>query len=402
MSPPSRRVSHPVTVPSSATLRTAWAACCATCGPRCTSEVGLSALVARLQALAPTLVVLEATGGREVPLVAALASAGVPAAVVNPRQVRDFARGIGQLAKPDDLDAQVLARFAEVVRPAPQPVPDARAQQLSALLSRRRQVVAMLTAERQRLDTALPAVQPRIAAHITWLEQELADLDRHLRDAVQDSLLWRAREDLLRSVPGIGPTTALTLLAEVPELGRLNRKAIAALVGVALLPCDSGTLRGRRIVWGGRARVRSALYVVGVPTVLSHRLAPQCRARVDHGVDRALRSELVRHCDERVAGQHGDLGRDLGAEVRQGVEAEARAARRPATASLYTSAIRRVMAAPLHPARARACRHCRGRPVPAPPDTERARAAYPSPRPVVPPDRAHHRPERGPGPSGPI
>jgi transposase len=224
-------------------------------------EEGIAALVARLQALRPTLIVLEATGGRELPVAAAVATAGLAVAVVNPRQVRDFARAIGQLAKTDALDAQVLARFAEVVRPTPRPLPDAQAQELSALLARRHQLIAMRTAERQRLDTAVPRVRAHIQRHIAWLEQELADLDRTLHDALQASPLWREKEDLLRSVPGIGPTTALTLLAEVPELGRLDRKAIAALVGVAPFNCESGTMRGRRIVWGGRARVRAALYM---------------------------------------------------------------------------------------------------------------------------------------------
>src|ERR671932_715329 len=196
-------------------------------------EAGLTTLVARLQTLRPALVVLEATGGREVPLVAALAEAGLPVAVVNPRQVRDFARAIEQLAKTDALDAQLLARFAEVVRPTPRALPEAQAQELSALLARRRQLVAMLVAERQRLATALPAVRPHISRHIRFLEAELADLDRQLHEAVQASPLWREQEDLLRSAPGIGPTTALALLAEVPELGQLNRKKIAALVGVA-------------------------------------------------------------------------------------------------------------------------------------------------------------------------
>jgi transposase len=220
---------------------------------------GIAAVVARLVALAPSLVVLEATGGREVALVAAFVAAEVPVAVVNPRQVRHFAQAIGQLAKTDALDAQLLARFADAVRPSPRPVPAAATQQLSALLARRQQVVTMITAERQRFGTALPAVQVRIRSHIAWLEGELADLDGQLRAAVQASPAWREQEDLLRSVPGIGPTTACTLLAELPELGRLDRKAIAALVGVAPLACDSGTLRGRRIVWGGRARVRSIL-----------------------------------------------------------------------------------------------------------------------------------------------
>jgi len=218
----------------------------------------------RLRALPPALVVLEATGGREVALAAALATAGLAVAVVNPRQVRNFARAIGQLAKADALDAAVLARFAEVVRPTPRPLPDAQTRELSAVLTRRRQLIAMLTAERQRLGTARPAMRTRIQTHIAWLEQEVADLDGALRDAIRASAIWREQENLLRGVPGIGPTTALTLLAEVPELGRLGRKAIAALVGVAPLNCESGTLRGRRVVWGGRARVRTALYMAAL------------------------------------------------------------------------------------------------------------------------------------------
>ena len=227
-------------------------------------EEGLAATVARLTALAPALVALEATGGRELPLAVALATAGVPVAVVNPRQVRDFARAIGQLAKTDALDAQLLARFADVVRPTPRALPDAEAQALSALLARRRQVVGMLVAERQRLDTALPAVRPRVQSHIVWLTEEVAALDAALTAAVEASPLWRARDDLLQGVPGVGPATAFTLLTEVPELGHLDRKAIAALVGVAPLACDSGTLRGKRLIWGGRARVRAVLYMAAL------------------------------------------------------------------------------------------------------------------------------------------
>ncbi len=247
-------------------------------GARWVSEhtpAGIAALVDRLAGLAPTLVVLEATGGREAALVAALVAAGVPTAVVNPRQVRRLAQAVGQLAKTDALDAQLLARFAEVVRPAPRPIPDAQAQQLSALLARRGQVVAMITAERQRLETAVLPVQARIRAHLAWLAAELADLDGQLQAAVQASPAWRAREDLLRGVPGVGPTTALTLLAELPELGSLDRKALAALVGVAPLAADSGTHRGKRVVWGGRARVRAALYMA---TLVATRHNPTIRA----------------------------------------------------------------------------------------------------------------------------
>jgi transposase len=229
-----------------------------------TDAASLEELVRRLQEVQPELIVLEATGSREGPTVAALAAAGLPVAVVNPRQVRDFARAIGQLAKTDVLDAQVLAHFAQVIHPTPRPLPDTQAQELAGLLARRRQLIQMQTAERQRLDTALPGVRSQIERHLTWLEAELADLDQTLRDQVQASPVWRERENLLRSVPGIGPTTALTLLAELPELGQLGRKAIAALVGVAPLSCESGTWRGRRIVWGGRARVRTALYMAAL------------------------------------------------------------------------------------------------------------------------------------------
>ncbi len=224
-------------------------------------EAGIARIGGQLQAQAPTLVVLEATGGREVPLAAALAAAGLAVAVVNPRQVRDCARAVGQLAKTDALDAHLLARFAEVVRPEPRPLPDADAQNLSALLARRQQVIAMLVAERQRLPTTTAALRPRVEAHIAWLRQERDDLDRELRRQIRASPAWREDDDLLQRVPGIGPVLATTLIAALPERGRLSRKQIAALVGVAPLNCESGILRGRRIIWGGRARVRAALWL---------------------------------------------------------------------------------------------------------------------------------------------
>jgi transposase len=227
-------------------------------------EPGIRQLVERLQSLRPQLIVLEASGGWEILAASSLAEAGLPVAVVNPRQVRDFARAIGQLAKTDALDAQVLARFAEVVHPTPRPLPDAEQQALSALLARRRQVLGMLIAERQRLGASRAPVRRRVQAHIRWLEQELADLDDELGRTIRSSPIWREREALLRSVPGIGPATALTLLAELPELGQLDRKRIATLVGLAPLNCDSGTLRGKRVVWGGRARVRCALYMAAL------------------------------------------------------------------------------------------------------------------------------------------
>ena len=224
-------------------------------------DAGIRQVVERLRPLGPALVVLEATGGLEVPLAAALAAAGLPVAVVNPRQVRDFAKAVGQLAKTDALDARLLARFAEVARPDPRPLPDADARALSALLARRQQVIAMLVAEQQRLPTTLPALRPRVEDHIAWLRQERDDLDRELRRRIRASPAWREDDDLLQSVPGIGPVLATTLIAELPELGRLDRKQIAALVGVAPLNCESGILRGRRIIWGGRGRVRAALWM---------------------------------------------------------------------------------------------------------------------------------------------
>lgn len=224
-------------------------------------EAGIAALVTRLRTLGPTLVVLEATGGRELALAGALAAAQVPTAIVNPRQVRDFAKAIGQLAKTDALDAQVLARFAELIRPEPRALPDAQAQELAAVLTRRRQVVAMLTAEQQRLSTTLPTVRPRVETHVRWLRQELRALDVELQERIRTSPLWCEQAALLRTVPGVGPVLALTLLAHLPELGTLDRKPLAALVGLAPRPADSGTRRGRRVIWGGRAQVRATLYM---------------------------------------------------------------------------------------------------------------------------------------------
>jgi transposase len=236
---------------------------------------GIAALVAGMRALAPAGIVLEATGGLEAPVAAALAAAGLPVAVINPRHAREFAKATGQLAKTDALDARLLAHFADAIRPALRPLPDAEQQRLAALLGRRRQVMDMLVAERQRLGRARPAVRDRVAAHIAWLEAELRDLDGELDAAIQARPAWRARDDLLRSVPGVGPVLARTLLADLPELGQLDRRQIATLVGVAPLARDSGRLRGRRGIWGGRAEVRRVLYMA---TLVAVRCNPTIRA----------------------------------------------------------------------------------------------------------------------------
>jgi len=222
---------------------------------------GVDDLVAYLKDINPAGVITESTGGLELPLVGALAAASLPVAVVNPRQVRDFAKSTGRLAKTDRLDAQVLAHFGEAVRPPMRPLRDADTQALGAVLARRKQVMEILVAEKNRLGRAASEVRPRIEAHIEWLKQELDDLDTDLRQKIERSPLWREKDDLLRSVPGVGPQVSLTLLAYLPELGTLNRKQIAALVGVAPFNRDSGPHRGKRSVWGGRATVRSTLYM---------------------------------------------------------------------------------------------------------------------------------------------
>ena len=225
-------------------------------------QTGIEGLIPQIVDLEPALVLLEATGGLELPLVAALAAAALPVVVVNPRQVRDFAKATGTLAKTDTLDAGVLAHFADAVRPEVRPLKDAETQVLNSLTARRRQVMTMLVSEKNRLGTAIGAVSPRIEAHIAWLEQELSDLDKGLRQTLRRSPVWREKDDLLRTVPGVGEQISLTLLANLPELGTLNRRQqIAALVGVAPYNRDSGALRGKRAVWGGRSRVRAVLYM---------------------------------------------------------------------------------------------------------------------------------------------
>jgi transposase len=225
------------------------------------AEADLSVLVGRLAALGPQLIVLEATGGYEALLAGQLAAAALPVVVVNPRQVRDFARALGQQAKTDPLDAHLLAQFGARVQPPARPLADAATQDLLAQVTRRRQVVDMLGAERNRLDLARPPVRPQLRKHIAWLERELATLDTAITAAIHQSPIWQAREDLLRSVPGIGPQTARILIAQLPELGTLSHRAVAALVGVAPFACDSGRHRGVRTIRGGRPAVRAPLYM---------------------------------------------------------------------------------------------------------------------------------------------
>ena len=232
------------------------------------NEAGIARLLERLGEVEPTLVVLEATGGYETVVAGAIVGRGIAVAVVNPRQVRDFAKATGVLAKTDRIDARVLARFAEAVRPEPRPLPTAEAKELEEYLSRRRQLVDMLTMEKNRQSIATTErMKKSLKKHIDWLEEALRRANDDIDKAIRNSPAWREQEDLLRSMPGIGPVSARTMLAELPELGRLNRKKIAALVGVAPLNRDSGTLQGSRTCWGGRASVRQVLYMAAVTAV---------------------------------------------------------------------------------------------------------------------------------------
>ena len=225
------------------------------------TEEEIDRLVTSLKALSPTLVVMEATGGLECSCVAALATQGLPVAVVNPRQVRDFAKATGKLAKTDAIDAMIIARFGEAVRPKVRELQDAQMRGLKALAIRRLQIIQMITAEKNRLARASDWPRKDIQEHIDWLQKRLDDVDNELQEAIRKSPMWREKDALLRSVPGVGKVLSLTLLSQLPELGTLNRRQIAALVGLAPLNRDSGQFRGKRSVWGGRAKIRSALYM---------------------------------------------------------------------------------------------------------------------------------------------
>ena len=239
-------------------------------------EPGFAELATWLVPQSPRLVVVEATGGYQAPLVGALTVAGVAVAMVNPRQVRDFARASGLLAKTDRLDAEVIALFGEAMKPEPRPLPDQETTALAALVSRRKQLVEMITAEKNRLAACtVPLVRADIEEHIKFLKRRLKDSDDELYSSIKKSPLWRVKEQILRSAPGIGRVTTCALIAQVPELGQLGSRQISALVGVAPFNRDSGTLRGKRTIWGGRAAVRQVLYMA---TLAAIRTSPSIKA----------------------------------------------------------------------------------------------------------------------------
>ena len=246
-------------------------------------ESGIRQLVDRLGQIQPDRIVLEATGGYEVSALAALGCANLPAVAVNPRQVRHFAKAMGRLAKTDRLDAHVLAQFATAVKPELRPLPDAATQELAGLLARRRELIEIRTAEANRLSMAIDQVRPEIREHMRWLDNRIAQHDRDLHDRLRASPLWRDKDDLLRSIPGVGPVLTMTLLAEVPEIGSLSHRKLAAVVGVAPFNVDSGKRTGERHIWGGRATVRATLYMAACtaarhnPVIRALYQRPRCR-----------------------------------------------------------------------------------------------------------------------------
>jgi len=225
---------------------------------------GIAQAVQHIASLQPAGIILEATGNLEMPLAAALQAECLPVVIINPRQVRDFARATGALAKTDAIDARILALFGLRIKPEMRPLPDKQAREMRSLLTRRRQLMEMLVAERNRLSRADEDVRPNIKDHIKWLKEALSDINNDLERRIQSSPSWHEKDNLLRSVPGIGKVVSTTLLIELPELGQLNRRKIAALVGVAPLNRDSGAMRGKRTVWGGRAALRAVLYMAAL------------------------------------------------------------------------------------------------------------------------------------------
>jgi len=246
------------------------------------AEEGIERLVADLKVMAPELVVLEATGGLEMAAVSAMAAAGLPVVMVNPRQARAFAKAIGRLAKTDGIDAEVLAQFGEATRPEVRPFKDEQTQELTALVVRRRQIIDMLTQEKNRHTRAPQSIRPDIRINIRWLEQRLAEIDRQLNKTVRNSPAWRHKDDLLQSVPGVGKVLSFTLLADLPELGTLNQRKISVLVGVAPLNRDSGDFTGTRRIWGGRAKVRHVLYMATVASLRHNPVIQAYHQRLIH------------------------------------------------------------------------------------------------------------------------
>ena len=230
-------------------------------------DKGIAQVVKRLAQVAPTLIVMEATGGLEMRLASELAAKGLPVAVINPRQARDFAKATGQLAKTDLVDAAVLAAFARAIRPAVRPIKDVDTRELDDLVTRRRQLIDMRVQETLRLGTASTLQRKSVTAHIAWLDKRIVKLDDDLSKRLRASDAWRTKDDLLQGIPGVGAITSLTMLAKCPELGQMNRREIAALVGVAPRANDSGKHRGKRFVWGGRADVRAVLYMATVSAI---------------------------------------------------------------------------------------------------------------------------------------
>jgi transposase len=231
------------------------------------NDEGIAKLAARLLEIKPALILLEATGGFERSVFTDLAVAKLPVVRVNPRQVRDFAKAMGKLAKTDRIDALVLAHFAQVAHPTPQHLPGPQAEALESLVNRRRQLVTMLTMEKNRLGTALTKLRPHLQRHIDWLEKAIKDLDSDIGQMIESSPTWKEQDDLLQSFPGAGPTLSYTLIAKLPELGHVNSKEIASLVGVAPFNRDSGLMRGKRAIWGGRASVRTVLYMAAISAI---------------------------------------------------------------------------------------------------------------------------------------
>ncbi|MFC1947275.1 IS110 family transposase [Chloroflexota bacterium] len=251
---------------------------------------GMNKLIPWLKKLPVEIVVMEPTGGYEALAVAALSSKRVPVAIVNARQIRQYARAKGILAKTDSIDALVMAEFAEAVKPEVRQIPNKETREIKMIVSRRRQLLEMMTAEKNRKTTAADSIKPGIQAHIDWIKKEVEDIDKNLRGRIENSPVWQVKDNLLQSIPGVGKVLSSTILAELPELGKLNRKQIAALVGVAPYNCDSGKMRGKRAVWGGRAAVRSVLYMATVVGIIHN---PVIKDLYDRLVDKGKAKKVA-------------------------------------------------------------------------------------------------------------